>query len=106
MPLQPGQMLQMERAGASLIVGDRIGEGGQGVVHRARLNGVPFAVKWYRGGPGTEAARKAINALMNGAGPRIPPFVADRPGRIRAAAGLRVRDAAARCALYLARAPA
>lgn len=75
MPLRPGQMLQMERAGASLIVGDRIGEGGQGVVHRARLNGVPFAVKWYREGPGNVGSRKAISALIERGRPPHPAFV-------------------------------
>ncbi|MBV9205766.1 MAG: hypothetical protein JO037_10285 [Actinobacteria bacterium] len=74
-PLQAGHTLQMERGGASLIVEDRIGEGGQGVVHRARLNGVPFAVKWYRGGPGTSAARKAIAALVERGGPPHPAFM-------------------------------
>ena len=49
--IQPGQTLRMERGEAAVIVEDRIGEGGVGVVHRARLNGSPFAVKWYRPGP-------------------------------------------------------
>lgn len=44
--IQPGDTLRMERAGAPLATGKRIGEGGQGVVHVARLNGTPFAVKW------------------------------------------------------------
>jgi eukaryotic-like serine/threonine-protein kinase len=68
-------MLRMERGGAWLIVGDRIGEGGQGVVHRARLNGVPFAVKWYRPGPAGSGARKAISALVGRGGPPHPAFV-------------------------------
>jgi len=75
MPLQAGHTLQMERGGASLIVEERIGEGGQGVVHRVRLNGVPFAVKWYRAGPGTVAARKAIAALVERGGPPHPAFI-------------------------------
>ena len=73
--LQAGDTLQMERAGATLIVADRIGEGGQGVVHRARLSGVPFAVKWYRGGPGTVGSRAAIAALVDRGGPPHPAFV-------------------------------
>lgn len=68
-------MLRMERGGAWLIVEERIGEGGQGVVHRARLNGVPFAVKWYRPGPASSGARKAISALVGRGGPPNPAFV-------------------------------
>ncbi len=75
MPLQPRHMLRMERGGAWLIVEDRIGEGGQGVVHRARLNGAPFAVKWYRPGPASSGARKAISALIDRGGPPHPAFV-------------------------------
>ena len=52
--IQPGQVLRMDRAGAAVTVEKRIGEGGQGVVHVARLNGAPFAVKWFRPGPGRE----------------------------------------------------
>ncbi len=74
-PLQAGHMLRMERGGALLIVEDRIGEGGQGVVHQARLNGVPFAVKWYRPGPASSGARKAISALVERGGPPHPAFV-------------------------------
>jgi eukaryotic-like serine/threonine-protein kinase len=73
--LQAGQTLRMERGGASLIVEDRIGEGGQGVVHRARLNGVPFAVKWYRGRQDSAGSRRAISALVDRGGPPHPAFV-------------------------------
>jgi DNA-binding helix-hairpin-helix protein with protein kinase domain len=73
--LQAGQTLQMERAGALLVVGDRIGEGGQGVVHQARLNGSPFAVKWLRPGPGTGDMRKSITALVQRGGPPHRAFV-------------------------------
>ena len=62
--IQPGQMLLMERGQAVVSVEDRIGEGGVGVVHRARLNGAPFAVKWYRPGPLTEELRKSITGLL------------------------------------------
>src|SRR5690349_10060896 len=73
--LQAGHLLRMERGGALLIAEDRIGEGGQGVVHRTRLNGVPFAVKWYRPGPAGSSARKAISALVERGGPPHPAFV-------------------------------
>ena len=52
--IQPGDTLRMERAGALLATGKRLGEGGQGVVHAARLNGAPFAVKWFRPGRSEE----------------------------------------------------
>jgi eukaryotic-like serine/threonine-protein kinase len=73
--IQPGQTLQMERARAVLAVGQRIGEGGQGVVHAARLNGASFAVKWYRPGPGTDEMRESITALIQRGRPPHPSFV-------------------------------
>jgi eukaryotic-like serine/threonine-protein kinase len=73
--LRAGQTLHMERAGASLVVGDRIGEGGQGVVHQARLNGSPFAVKWLRPGPGIGDMRKSITALVQRGGPPHRAFI-------------------------------
>lgn len=73
--IQPGHMLRMERAGAMLTVEKRIGEGGQGVVHVARLNGAPFAVKWFRPGPGNDEMRKSITALVQRGRPPHPAFV-------------------------------
>ena len=73
--IQPGQTLRMERGQAAVIVEDRIGEGGVGVVHRARLNGAPFAVKWYRPGPFMEELRKSITALLQRGRPPHKAFV-------------------------------
>jgi eukaryotic-like serine/threonine-protein kinase len=73
--IQPGNTLRMERAGAVLTVEKRIGEGGQGVVHVARLNGTPFAVKWIRPGPGNEEMRNSITALIRRGHPPHPSFV-------------------------------
>ena len=73
--IQPGQVLRMDRAGAAVTVEKRIGEGGQGVVHVARLNGAPFAVKWFRPGPGREEMRKSITALIQRGRPPHPAFV-------------------------------
>ncbi len=73
--IQPGQTLRMERAGAVLSVGKRIGEGGQGVVHAARLNDAPFAVKWFRPGPGHDEMRKSITALIQRGRPPHSAFV-------------------------------
>lgn len=72
--IQPGQALRMERAGAVLTVEQRIGEGGQGVVHAARLNGAPFAVKWFRPDTSNYEMRKSITALIRRGRPH-PAFV-------------------------------
>src|SRR6185437_9373033 len=73
--IQPGDTLRMERAGALLATGKRLGEGGQGVVHAARLNGAPFAVKWFRPGPGSDEMRASITALIERGRPPHPAFV-------------------------------
>ena len=73
--IQPGDTLRMERAGALLAVEKRIGEGGQGVVHAARLNGTPFAVKWFRPGLGSDQMRTSITALIQRGRPPHPAFV-------------------------------
>jgi len=53
----------MERAGTSVLVGDRLGEGGQGVVHAVTIGGAPYAAKWYRYAPSGEL-RRSIAALV------------------------------------------
>jgi serine/threonine protein kinase len=73
--IQPGQTLRMERGQAVVAVEERIGEGGVGVVHRARLNGAPFAVKWYRPGPLTEELHKSITSLLQRRRPPHKAFV-------------------------------
>ena len=74
--IQPGQTLRMERGGgAVLVVGNRLGEGSQGVVHQARLDSAPFAVKWFRPGPGTEEMRKSIAKLIRRGRPPHRAFV-------------------------------
>jgi serine/threonine protein kinase len=73
--IQSGDTLRMERAGAPLATEKRIGEGGQGVVHAARLNGAPFAVKWFRPGSGSDEMRTSITALIQRGRPPHPAFV-------------------------------
>ena len=73
--IQPGDTLRMQRAGALLAVEKRIGEGGQGVVHVARLNGAPFAVKWLRPGLGSDEMRTSITELIQRGRPPHPAFV-------------------------------
>jgi eukaryotic-like serine/threonine-protein kinase len=63
---EPGDTLYMARTGEPLRVAERVGEGGQGVVHRALLRtGAPLAVKWYRAATDTPMQRKAIADLAN-----------------------------------------
>jgi DNA-binding helix-hairpin-helix protein with protein kinase domain len=59
-----GDTMFMERTGEPLQIAERVGEGGQGVVHRATLRtGAPLAVKWYRSSTNTVGQRKAVTAL-------------------------------------------
>src|SRR5262245_35005068 len=56
----------MDRTSEPLEVGERVGEGAQGVVHRARLrSGASLALKWYRRTTDTPAQRAAIKDLTS-----------------------------------------
>lgn len=61
-PLE-GAVLRMVRTGTQVTVAERLGEGGQGVVHAAALGGFPCAVKWYRSVPKPTELRRSIAAL-------------------------------------------
>jgi eukaryotic-like serine/threonine-protein kinase len=58
-----GKTLRMVRAGTAVQVGDRLGEGGQGVVHAVTIGGAQYAAKWYRYAPSGEL-RRSIAALV------------------------------------------
>jgi DNA-binding helix-hairpin-helix protein with protein kinase domain len=58
-----GRTLRMVRAGTAVAVGDRLGEGGQGVVHAVTIGGALYAAKWYRYVPSGEL-RRSIAALV------------------------------------------
>ena len=58
-----GRTLRMLRAGTAVTVGERLGEGGQGVVHAVTIGGAPYALKWYRYAASGEL-RKSIAALV------------------------------------------
>jgi eukaryotic-like serine/threonine-protein kinase len=62
--IQPGQALRMEHGGAVVVVGERLGAGGRGVVHRAQLGSAPLTVKWIRQGPGSDELRDSVTALI------------------------------------------
>jgi DNA-binding helix-hairpin-helix protein with protein kinase domain len=57
-----GRALKMVRAGTPVSVGEKLGEGGQGVVHAVTIGGAQYAVKWYRYSSGE--LRKSIAALV------------------------------------------
>ena len=44
-------------------------------MHRARLNGAPFAVKWYRPGLAIDELTQAISALLQRGRPPHDAFV-------------------------------
>jgi eukaryotic-like serine/threonine-protein kinase len=58
-----GRALRMLRAGTAVTVGERLGEGGEGVVHAVTIGGAPYAVKWYRYSAVGDR-RKSIAALV------------------------------------------
>jgi eukaryotic-like serine/threonine-protein kinase len=67
-----GRRLRMVRANTSVVVGRRLGEGAQGVVHEAAILGAPCAVKWYR--HASPDLRRAIAALADRERPH-PSFI-------------------------------
>jgi eukaryotic-like serine/threonine-protein kinase len=73
--IQQGYTLRMQRGDAEVVVEERLGEGSQGVVHRARLGGAQFAVKWIRPGWGEEEMRKSITELIRRGKPPHEAFV-------------------------------
>ena len=73
--IQPGDTLRMEPGRRASGRGEADREGGQGVVHAARPNGTPFAVKWFRPGLGSDQMRMSITALIQRGRPPHPAFV-------------------------------
>jgi eukaryotic-like serine/threonine-protein kinase len=74
-----GRTLRMVRAGRPVFVAERLGEGGQGVVHAARIGGpamgaASYAVKWYRAVPKPVELRDAITDLIDSGCPH-PAFI-------------------------------
>jgi eukaryotic-like serine/threonine-protein kinase len=64
----------MVRAGSPVSVGERLGEGGQGVVHAAFIGGASYVVKWYRAIPRPAELRNSITALIDRGRPH-PAFI-------------------------------
>lgn len=61
-----GDVLNLDRTGEPVEIGERVGEGGQGVVHRGRLrSGAAVALKWYRRTTDSPAQRAAIKELAS-----------------------------------------
>jgi eukaryotic-like serine/threonine-protein kinase len=62
-PTLAGRVLRMARTATPVVVGTRLGEGAQGVVHEAEFGGFRCAVKWYRDVPEPAKLRRSITAL-------------------------------------------
>jgi len=69
-----GDTLVLAKAGSTLVVGRRLQEGGQGVVHEASVGEGVFALKWLRYSQRTTALRSSIEALTERPRPH-PAFV-------------------------------
>ena len=70
-----GRTVWMVRAaGTPVLVGERLGEGGQGIVHAAQIGGASCAVKWYRAVPKPKELRDSITALLDSGCPH-PSFI-------------------------------
>jgi eukaryotic-like serine/threonine-protein kinase len=70
-----GRTLRMARAGTRVVVGERLGEGGQGVVHAVQVGNAAYAVKWYRTVPKPDELRESIGKLIDHGRPPHPSFV-------------------------------
>ncbi|WP_051944494.1 protein kinase domain-containing protein [Streptacidiphilus rugosus] len=73
--IAPGQRLRLVGSGATVTVEQRIGAGGQGVVHAVRLGDAPFAVKWFRPALRQDEFRACIEALVARGRPPHAAFV-------------------------------
>jgi DNA-binding helix-hairpin-helix protein with protein kinase domain len=72
----PGQVVQLAASRTSARVGALLGEGGQGSVHAATVDGSPeqYALKWYFPGFATEQQWNALRALITRGSPS-PAFL-------------------------------
>lgn len=62
--LEPGDTVQLTRAGTTATVVSRLAEGGQGIVYRASIeNGNEVALKWIKPSPYLALQRRSITAL-------------------------------------------
>jgi len=64
----------VQAAGTPVLMGERLGEGGQGVVHAAQIGGASCAVKWYRAVPKPKELRDSVAALIHNGCPH-PAFI-------------------------------
>ena len=61
--LAAGETVQMKTTGDALVICEKLGEGGQGLVFRAEMGGRPFAVKWYRPSKKRKANDRLYDAI-------------------------------------------
>jgi hypothetical protein len=74
LPLEGRTVWMVRAAGTPVLVGERLGEGGQGIVHAAQIGGASCAVKWYRAVPKPKELRDSITALLDSGCPH-PAFI-------------------------------
>ncbi len=76
--LRLGDPVYMRSGGDPLLIGERLGRGGQGTVFRTSLGGTQLAVKWYR--PSASPAfddkiRASLTRLVDGTRPKSRAFI-------------------------------
>jgi eukaryotic-like serine/threonine-protein kinase len=74
LPLEGRTVWMVRAARTPVLLGERLGEGGQGVVHAAQIGGASYAVKWFRAVPKPKELRESITALIDTGCPH-PAFI-------------------------------
>jgi len=76
--LGKGDSVYMRSSSRPLLVGERLGRGGQGVVFGTEMNGRQLAIKWYPPSPSPSfdtVMRASITRLVEIGRPRSPAFI-------------------------------
>jgi DNA-binding helix-hairpin-helix protein with protein kinase domain len=76
--LRQGDRVFTRSGGEPLLIGDRLGRGGQGTVFRTELSGRQLAVKWYRPSASQvfdDKIRASLTRLVDGPRPRSHAFI-------------------------------
>ncbi|MDM8559410.1 protein kinase [Candidatus Parabeggiatoa sp. HSG14] len=70
MPLQKGQQVTAETLHHTLVVQEKLGEGGQGEVYRVTDDNTDYALKWYNLEQSTKEQKEAIRYLVKHGAPK------------------------------------